>query len=68
MLMADFDPRAIEKGIDEGRGISGLLASRKVKLWDAYAAQWEAKIGRTGGGPIEAFMSYFAEAYDHDGG
>jgi hypothetical protein len=39
-----------------------------VKLWDAYAAQWEAKIGRTGGGPIEAFMSYFAEAYDHDGG
>jgi type VI secretion system protein ImpI len=68
MLMADFDPRAIEKDIDEGRGIAGLLGSRKAKLWDAYAAQWEAKIGRAGGGPIEAFMLYFAEAYDRDGG
>jgi type VI secretion system protein ImpI len=66
ILMADFDPRAIEKAVDEGRG--SLLASRKAKLWDAYAAQWEAKVGRTGGGPIEAFMSYFAEAYDRDGG
>ena len=68
MLMADFDPRAIEKAVDEGRGIAGLLASRKAKLWDAYAAQWEAKVGRTGGGPVEAFMSHFAEAYDRDGG
>ena len=68
MLMADLDPRAIEKDIDEDRGISGLLASRKAKLWDAYVARWQAKIAGAGGGPIEAFMLYFAEAYDRDGG
>ena len=68
MLMADFNPRAIEKDTDEGRGIAGLLVSRKAKLWDAYEARWQDKIARGGGGPIEAFMSYFAEAYDRDGG
>jgi type VI secretion system protein ImpI len=68
MLLADFDPKAIEKDTDEGRGIAGLLVSRKAKLWDAYDARWQAKITRIGGGPIEAFMSYFAEAYDRDGG
>lgn len=68
MLMADFDPKAIAQATDEGRGIAGLMISRKAKLWEAYEARWEAKIGGAGGGPIEAFMSYFAEAYDRDGG
>jgi type VI secretion system protein ImpI len=68
MLVADLDPKAIEKDADDGRGISGLLVSRKAKLWDAYDARWQAKIARTGDGPIEAFMAYFAEAYDRDGG
>jgi type VI secretion system protein ImpI len=67
-LMADFDPEAIEQGVDEGRGIAGLLGSRKARLWDAYEAQWKAKIGRSGGGPVEVFMAYFAEAYDREGG
>jgi type VI secretion system protein ImpI len=67
-LMADFDPEAIAQATDEGRGIAGLLVSRKAKLWEAYAARWEAKIGRAGGSPIDVFMSYFAEAYDRDGG
>jgi type VI secretion system protein ImpI len=67
-LMADLDPEAIAQDCDEGRGIAGLLVSRKAKLWEAYETQWDAKIGRTGGGPIEAFMAYFAEAYDRDGG
>jgi type VI secretion system protein ImpI len=67
-LMADFDPETIAQDSDEGRGIAGLLVSRKAKLWEAYEARWEEKIGRAGGGPIEAFMSYFAEAYDRDGG
>ena len=40
---------------------------RKAKLWDAYEARWEAKIGRKGGEPIEAFMRYFAESYDNQG-
>jgi type VI secretion system protein ImpI len=68
MLVADFDPKAIEKDADEGRGIAGLLASRKAKLWDTYEARWHAKIDRAGGGPVEAFLAYFAEAYDRDGG
>jgi type VI secretion system protein ImpI len=68
VLLADLDPRAVEREADEGRGIAGLLVSRKAKLWDAYAARWENTIGRAGGGPIEAFMAYFAEAYDRDGG
>jgi type VI secretion system protein ImpI len=68
MLMADLDPRAIEKANDGGRSMARLLVSRKAKLWDGYEARWEAKVGRKGGGPIEAFMSYFAEAYDRDGG
>jgi type VI secretion system protein ImpI len=67
MLMADFNPQAIEEDIDKGRGISGLVASRKARLWDAFAARWESKIGQSGG-PIEAFMYYFAEYYDRDGG
>jgi type VI secretion system protein ImpI len=67
-LMADFNPQAIEQDIDEGRGIGGLLTSRKAKLWEAYESRWEAKFGREGREPIEAFMLYFAEYYDRDGG
>jgi type VI secretion system protein ImpI len=66
-LTADLDPQAITQDADEGRGIADLLVSRKAKLWDAYEARWEAKIGRGGGSAIAAFMSYFAEAYDRDG-
>ena len=67
-LMADLDPRTIEQDTDKGRGIADMLVSRKAKLWDAYEARWEAKIGRAGSGPVEAFMLYFAEYYDRDGG
>ena len=66
-LMADLDPQAIEQASDEGRGIAGLLMSRKAKLWDAYQARWDSKIGRDSGGAVEAFIRYFAEAYDRDG-
>jgi type VI secretion system protein ImpI len=67
-LMADLDPHAIEQASDEGRGIAGLLVSRKAKLWDAYQSRWDSKIGRDSGGAVEAFIRYFAEAYDRDGG
>jgi type VI secretion system protein ImpI len=67
-LLADLDPHAIEQRTEEGRGMAGLLASRKAKLWDAYTAQWDSKIGRDGGGPIAAFMLHFAGFYDRDGG
>jgi type VI secretion system protein ImpI len=68
MLMADFDPHAIEAHADDDRGIAALLVSRKAKLWDAYVASWDAKIGRNGAGPIAAFMAHFTKAYDRDGG
>jgi type VI secretion system protein ImpI len=67
-LMAGLDPQAVEQASDEGRGIAGLLVSRKAKLWDAYQARWDSKIGRDSGGAVEAFIRYFAEAYDRDGG
>jgi type VI secretion system protein ImpI len=67
-LMADLDPRAIEQATDEGRGIAGLLMSRRAKLWEAYQSRWDSKIGRDSGGTVDAFIRYFAEAYDRDGG
>jgi type VI secretion system protein ImpI len=67
-LMADLDPKAIDGTADGGSGIGGLLQSRKAKLWDAYQSRWEAKIGPKGADPVEAFMRYFIEYYDRDGG
>jgi len=68
MIMGDLDPKTIERHSEGTSGaISGLLQPRKAKLWDAYEAQWQAKVGRKGGEPIEAFMRYFAEYYDHSG-
>jgi len=67
MVMADLDPKKIERETDGGAGIGSLLQPRKAKLWDAYEARWKAKIGRKGGEPIEAFMRYFAEFYDNPG-
>jgi type VI secretion system protein ImpI len=65
-LMADLGPRAIEEGTPDYRGVSGLLTSRKARLWDAYLARWQAKVRADERGPIEAFMLHFAEYYDRD--
>jgi len=67
MLMADLGPQAIEQGTQGDRGLAGLLTSHKAKLWDAYVARWQAKVRQGDGGPIEAFMLYFAEYYDRGG-
>ena len=67
-IMVDLDPKMIERETDGGAGMGGLLQPRKAKLWDAYKARWEAKVGRKGGEAIEAFMQYFSEYYDRDGG
>ena len=64
MIMADLDPKRIDREIEGGR-ISSLL--RKAKLWDAFLNRWQAKVSGQGGEPIEAFMRYFAEYYDRDG-
>jgi type VI secretion system protein ImpI len=66
-LMADLDPSAIERATDEGRGIAGLLTSRKAKLWDTYESRWNANIGRESDAVLEAFIRYFAEAYEREG-
>jgi type VI secretion system protein ImpI len=67
-LMADLAPQAIEQTTEDDRGIASLLTSRKAKLWEAYVARWQAKVDQGDSGPIEAFMLYFAEYYDRDGG
>ena len=68
MILGDLDPKKIERDNEAAGGISGLLQSRNAKLWEAYKARWDAKIGRKGGEAIEAFMQYFAEHYDNDKG
>jgi type VI secretion system protein ImpI len=67
-FIGDFDPKTIERETDAAGGIGNLLQPRKAKLWEAYEARWEAKVGRKSGDAIEAFMRYFGEYYDSDGG
>ena len=66
-VIGDLDPKTIERETDGAAGIGSLLQPRKAKLWEAYEARWEAKVGRKSGEAIEAFMRYFAEYYDRDG-
>jgi predicted component of type VI protein secretion system len=68
MVMGDLDPKKIAEQNEGKRGVSNLRALRKAKLWDEFEARWDAKVGRKGGEPIEAFMRYFAEFYDREGG
>jgi type VI secretion system protein ImpI len=64
MLVEDLDPRAIESKTEPEKGISGLVTSRKARLWDTYLARWEAKTHHREGGLIDVFMDYFIECYD----
>jgi type VI secretion system protein ImpI len=66
MLVEDLAPEEIEKSVEQDRGLSALIASRKAKLWDAYVARWRAKAHRHGDGLIGAFMFYFPQCYDRN--
>jgi type VI secretion system protein ImpI len=67
LLVADLSPEAIEEATDSDRGIAALLGSRKAKLWDVYAARWHARTDPHEDGIVDAFMLYFAEAYERGG-
>ncbi len=64
LLIADLDPKAIDKALDQDTGIGKLIGSRKARLWDAYVSRWQAKTRRFDGGLLDAFMELFAECYD----
>ena len=67
-VIGDLDPKTIERETEAAGGIGSLLQPRKTKLWEAYEARWEAKVGPKNGDAIEAFMRYFAEYYDRNEG
>jgi type VI secretion system protein ImpI len=64
MMVADLDPQAIDNATEADRGLSGVIGSRKARLWDAYVARWQAKTRGQDGGLADVFMQYFAECYD----
>ncbi|SFK33339.1 type VI secretion system-associated FHA domain protein TagH [Methylocapsa palsarum] len=64
MLVEDLDPETLEEAVGPEGGFSGLLGSRKRRLWDLYLARWNAKTLRHQDGLVDAFMLYFAECYD----
>jgi type VI secretion system protein ImpI len=66
MLMDDLDPRTVDK--ETGGGFGAVVGSRRSKLWDAYLARWEDKVGRHDNGMLDAFMKYFAECYQRNAG
>jgi type VI secretion system protein ImpI len=67
MIVADLDPQAIENAAEADRGLTGMIGSRKARLWDAYVGRWQAKTRGQDGGLVDVFMQYFAECYDRGG-
>ena len=59
MLMAPFDPKAIEEATKH----RGLIGNRKAALWDTYLTRWEAMLAEHDNGFIDAFVSYFSQYY-----
>jgi type VI secretion system protein ImpI len=63
-LFEDLSPDRIDAATPQERGIGAVMASRKARLWDAYAERWKALTKRSDGRLNEAFMALFAQAYD----
>jgi type VI secretion system protein ImpI len=66
LTMAEWDPAAIEKEAKSDFGLASLVGSRKARLWDFYAARWQACRQRHDDGMLSVFMEHFAECYDRD--
>ena len=64
MLIANLDPAAIAKDVQEHEGVLDKVRSRKNRLWDAYLSRWKVSFGREAGAAVEAFMLHFADYYD----
>lgn len=64
MIVTDLDPAAIDRATEADRGISGVIGSRKARLWNSYLARWQAKTRGQNDGMVDVFMQYFAECYD----
>lgn len=62
-LVADLDPKEIEKAIDAGKG-SSVFSNKKARLWDEFVLRWRTKTGSHETGLLGAFMQYFGDAYD----
>lgn len=58
-LMDDFAPEAL---LEKAGG--SAFTSRKGKAWDLFAERWEQKSAAGDNGMLDAFLAYFAEAYD----
>ncbi|HEU4517982.1 MAG TPA: type VI secretion system-associated FHA domain protein TagH, partial [Microvirga sp.] len=67
LLVEDLDPQAIEEATAADKGLGALVGSRKARMWDTYAARWQAKTAPHDDGLVDAFMLYFAECYDRTG-
>jgi type VI secretion system protein ImpI len=63
-LFEDLAPERIDHSVEPDRGLSGIVVSRKAKLWDTYVERWRAKTKRSDGRLLEAFMALFTEEYD----
>jgi type VI secretion system protein ImpI len=66
-LLEDIEPKKIDASVEADKGVSGLIGSRKAKLWERYVTIWQAKTGRNDLGMLGVFMLLFADAYDRSG-
>jgi type VI secretion system protein ImpI len=63
-LFEDFAPDKVDASTPQEKGIGGMVASRKARLWDSFTSRWQAMTKRSDGRLNDAFMNLFAQAYD----
>ena len=63
-LLRRFDPKVVEQLVGDDSGLSGLLASRKARLWDAFVMRYQSIVGDAENEYRRMFEQVFAEAYE----